>query len=295
MPDKLRGGNSKPKSKRLKAQEGEELQPEQADQSSNATDSPRTSPTPLLPLFELETRFDRVSILAAAEYPVGRKMKLAERLIILTYPLMLLSELLKKQPYFGRDLMISRDQDQLCSIQQVLNLIKDSIEEMDYKLRVIMLHLPHLPNLKNQISAFDSERSLSLRLLLSTTILITLPSNVPNKSKIQAFLRKIIQQDIFTSVMSQNRDIRTIQALQLITIYSPIPSISSSSGSILIEGSLCLSMARSSAIALDFDHALEKLKHLQATSSSSTAQEQSRLDLEAEAKDLAEQAIIWHK
>ena len=158
-----------------------------------------------------------------------------------------------------------------------------------------MLHLPHLPSLTTLTSEFLRQPSLSLRLLLSATILLTLPPNTPDKSKLQASLRKIIQQDLFSSIISDSRDIRSIQALQLIAVYSPITSVPGLEASVPVSGNLCLSLAKSSSKALGLDQSMDRLKSLQAASMVSHFSGNTNLDFEAEFKSLAERAIIWSR
>lgn len=210
-----------------------------------------------------------------------------DRMFVHSYSLILFSELVAEQQRFGSEV---KKGSTSFSVDQILSLVQDRIREMEIKLKAILVHIPHLPLLSTATSEFRLRATPSTRLLLSTLLLLNLPSNIPNKLDIQNSLKRVIQRDLFQLLMAQDATIRSIQAFQLIAVYTPLTLVPGLIGEVPASGSLCLAAARASAVAIGLDRSMEQLQHLRG-SHSSNGSLTSGITLES--SKLAEKAVIW--
>lgn len=154
----------------------------------------------------------------------------------------------------------------------------------------MLLFLPHLPTLTTLLSELDTRPSPSVRLLLCSVLLLTIPDSISNKLDLQASLRKTIQQELIVVLMTESSNIRSVQALELIAVYTPVTSI----GNLPVSGASCLASARSTALAMGLHRSIDQLKQVQAASlMAGFGGRPSDPDAEKSAKALSERAIIW--
>lgn len=161
-----------------------------------------------------------------------------------------------------------------------------------------MLWLPHLPTISTVRDEYQRLQTPENRLLLCSLYLITVPSSHPSVNELRASLRRIIQQDLLLVLISSSEMnvIRTIQALQLVAVYTPISCTMDSEASLpVLSGSLPLASAIHIARSMGLDQSLAELKRLkEAIALSGLASGFGGVsNLNQECSVLAEKAILW--